>query len=90
MKEELGLVYCADELQYLGVLEDFFDYDAESYHELNFIYLLQLDYLLALPKEFKCFKVAEIPSTDIRPAELKKIILADNPVFNRILIRELR
>ncbi|UTH13369.1 NUDIX hydrolase [Macrococcus equipercicus] len=84
LKEELNLTVSANELQFKTIIESFFDYRGTHYHELLFVYLLEVGdelgegEIFAQPDPhfvFKFYSAVELDQEIIKPQELKVLML---------------
>lgn len=86
LKEELDLVVSENDLQFQTMIEGFFDYNGTNYHELLFVYLLEIGdelgdgEIFAQPDDqfiFKFYSKEELLRESIKPHKLKSLMLEE-------------
>lgn len=97
-KEELGIDLSNEKLELISFIENFFDFDNKSYHELYFVYKVELssDYEITdgfenidnNDSKFYWYTKEEFKQQNILPAILKEIIY--NKEFKNYVVKDLK
>lgn len=71
-QEEIGLK--SPDLEYIGVIDNFFHHQKIQFHEINFVYRTYISEIPVLPPEIEIIDLKEYPGIDIRPKKITDIV----------------
>jgi 8-oxo-dGTP pyrophosphatase MutT (NUDIX family) len=83
-KEEIGINL--NELQMAAIIENFFNYNGEPFHELRFVYKAGLDHNIGLPSDF--YAIDSPANLDIRPKIIWDIIEAKGNHLQHFIVEK--
>ena len=83
ISEEININISGHKL--ISTIECFFVYDQQEFHELCFVYHIEISSIRDLPNQFHRIKINEIERIDIRPSVIKNIIKSKEQISHYIL-----
>jgi 8-oxo-dGTP pyrophosphatase MutT (NUDIX family) len=84
--EELGLTI--ENIDLKAVVESFFIYDNEKYHEICFYYNYKIIGAINFPENYSVFNINEIKAKDIQPKIIYDIITSKSNSIIHLIINE--
>lgn len=86
LDEEIG-IYVPD-LEYIGIIENFFFHQELHYHEINFVYQAHLSEIPDLPAEIEIIDHDQLSNIDLRPTKIKDIVNGNITLPFHLTIRD--
>ena len=83
IKEELGIKI--KNIKLIAIVEDFFEFDNENFHEICFYYSCKLNKTINLPKNYYYITKNKMKTVNIQPKILPKIINSKNNKIMHII-----
>ena len=60
--------------KFAGIIENYFIYDSINFHEICFVYWVDVPHRLMLPPHFRHINISDVTKYDIRPAIMVEIM----------------
>jgi transposase-like protein len=84
--EEIGIH--VPDLEYIGIIENFFFHQELHYHEINFVYQVHLSEVPDLPAEIEIIDHDQLSNIDLRPMKIKDIVNGNITLPFHLTIRD--